>query len=500
VKMLWSALVAASCLKLLYLPSYKSTDFEVHRNWLAITSSLPVSRWYTDTTSPWTLDYPPFFAWFELLLSKVAVLFDPGMLELTNLNYSSENTILFQRLSVIVTDLVFGLGAWRVANSLSNLKLTSLAGVQREVVVFLLLLSNFGLFIVDHIHFQYNGFLFGVLLLSISALMQSQFLLGGLWFAVLLNLKHIYLYVAPAYFIFLLRSYCFQSRSKKLSLRDFSVTRLLSLGLLVLATFAISFGPFLHQIEQVAERLFPFRRGLCHAYWAPNFWALYNTADKVLTIAASKGGLLTDGTATASMTGGLVQDIQHTVLPNIPPVVTFLATFLSMIPALVKLWLSPNSVTDFLRCLTVCGWSSFLFGWHVHEKAVLIVVLPLTILAVISRREARIFLLTSITGHFSLFPLLYTTQETGSKAVLFLFFTAISLSLVRQIYKVDVLRRMDKLYLLLVLPVFLYAEYGHAWLGLMQRLPFIPLLLYSVYCAVGILYSFLSFYAATLWS
>ena len=26
------------------------------------------------------------------------------------------------------------------------------------------------------------------------------------------------------------------------------------------------------------------------------------------------------------------------------------------------------------------------------------------------RREARIFLLTSITGHFSLFPLLYTTQ------------------------------------------------------------------------------------------
>ena len=50
----------------------------------------------------------------------------------------------------------------------------------------------------------------------------------------------------------------------------------------------------------------------------------------------------------------LVQDIEHTILPNIPPVVTFLATFLTMIPALVKLWLSPNSVT---------GWylSFFLF-------------------------------------------------------------------------------------------------------------------------------------------
>jgi len=34
------------------------------------------------------------------------------------------------------------------------------------------------------------------------------------WFAALLNLKHIYLYVAPAYGVYLLRNYCFtQHRS-----------------------------------------------------------------------------------------------------------------------------------------------------------------------------------------------------------------------------------------------------------------------------------------------
>lgn len=138
-----------------------------------------------------------------------------------------------------------------------------------------------GLLIIDHIHFQYNGFLYGILILSIIiARRPSGLLMSGISFAALLCLKHIYLYLAPAYFVYLLRAYCL-GKSSWLSIRFANCVKL---GSAIVAVFLLAFGPFAYwgQMDQLLSRLFPFSRGLCHAYWAPNVWAMYSFTDRVL--------------------------------------------------------------------------------------------------------------------------------------------------------------------------------------------------------------------------
>eukprot|EP00058_Branchiostoma_floridae_P025805 XP_002611295.1 hypothetical protein BRAFLDRAFT_210949 [Branchiostoma floridae] len=489
----------------------RSTDFEVHRNWLAITHSKPVSQWYYEDTSEWTLDYPPLFAWFEFLLSHVAKYFDPAMLKVTNLNYASFATVLFQRLSVIVSDLLLVYAVYeccqcvQVMGKKNSPQLLS----QPMFVLAVLLLWNFGLLIVDHIHFQYNGFLTGLKLLSIARILQRRHLEGAFWFSLLLNFKHIYLYIAPAYFIYLLRAHCFtrSNRDGRVQWTSLSLLNLFGLGVVVLEVFAISFGPFIAmgQLGQVLSRLFPVKRGLVHAYWAPNFWALYNIADKAATAVAVRAKLLSpDDITQATMTGGLVQEYTHNALPTISPLVTVILTLAAMMPALVHLWRRPCTPRDFLRCLVLCAFASFLFGYHVHEKAIILIIIPLSLLAVESRQDGQVFLLLSTCGHLSLFPLLFTQAETPSKVCLMLMFSLFAFmalgSLHGRPYCLPLLSPVETAYIIGLVLLQLYCSLGHHALGLTTRLPFLPLMLTSVYCALGVMGSWLKFYFTTLTS
>ncbi|KAI9189754.1 glycosyl transferase [Blastocladiella emersonii ATCC 22665] len=476
--MVFGIFAAATAIKLLLMPGYRSTDFEVHRNWLAITHSLPVSKWYYEATSEWTLDYPPFFAWFEYALSHAARYFDRSMLSVHKLGYASPNTVLFQRLSAMVADLTLPLGLWLYYTGEHS------RGAAR--VVSLAVLFNAGLLIVDHIHFQYNGMLFGLLLLSLAYFKRRRHVLGAATFAALLNFKHIFLYIAPAMFVYLLSGYCFKGRR-------FHPGRFVALGATVVAVFGASLGPFAQHLPQLLSRLFPFKRGLTHAYWAPNTWALYSFLDRAAAIALPRFGYPV--AAVASATRGLVGDVEFAVLPTILPWHTLALTVVFQLPSLWSLWRRPSSA-NLVRAVVHCGFAAFAFGWHVHEKAILTMLIPLTLIAVESTRMSAIFYVLSVVGTYSLFPLLIDPADVVLRWSILGTYASITWAALHRYHRANSLDSLSlslpaKLYLGGLLLLEWFTVFGHALL-LGDRLPFLPLMLTSVYSAVGVLGSWLA--------
>ncbi|GMH00655.1 hypothetical protein Nepgr_002494 [Nepenthes gracilis] len=506
IELAWFSLVS-SCIKILLIPSYRSTDFEVHRNWLAITHSLSLPNWYFDTTSPWTLDYPPFFAYFEFFLSLFASLIDPIIVELQEgLNYEANSVVFFQRMTVIVSDFFLHYAIYQITRKLDP---------EKRRFIWVLVIWSPALLIVDHMHFQYNGLLLGLLIMSISALEEGKDLLGGFIFAILLCFKHLFAVAAPVYFVYLLRHYCCGGL-----VRGF--WRILTMGTVVMAVFAVAFGPFLYhgQIQQVIHRMFPFGRGLCHAYWAPNFWVFYILFDKILAFLLRKVGFKTQR-AGASFTGGLVGDSSpFSVLPQITPLVTFTMVLLTMLPCLFKAWKDPQprKIIRWIAYAYTCG---FVFGWHVHEKASLHFVIPLAIVSMNDGNEASHYFMLSTVSCYSLFPLLFEAREYPVRVLLLLlhsilmwygFSSRFSGPVVLSASKPSRKRNAESTsertwatvsedsrfgigwigmsYLLGLVVVEIWGQFLHP-LFLKDKLPFLPLLLISVYCAMGVFCSWI---------
>lgn len=483
------ALVAAA-FKILLFPAYKSTDFEVHRNWLAITHSLPLWDWYYEASSEWTLDYPPFFAYFEWTMSQVAALIDPRMLRVHNLDYASWQTVYFQRATVIVTELFLVFALQKYVDSCHGLAAKRAA----QAVAISILLSP-GLLIIDHIHFQYNGFLYGILIYSLVLAKKKSTLLGsGLVFAVLLCMKHIYAYLAPAYIVFLLRAYCLSPKS----IFRIQWLNCIKLASGIVSVLGLAFGPFAlrNQIPQILSRLFPFARGLCHAYWAPNVWALYSLADRILIHVAPHLGWSVKESALQSVTRGLVGDTAFAVLPDVSPRTCFLLTLLFQAVPLLKLFVQPTW-ENFVGAVTLCGYASFLFGWHVHEKAILLVIIPFSLLALKDRRYLSAFRPLAVSGHVSLFPLLFTSAEFPIKTVYTVFWLVLFLLIFDSLapasrQRLFLFDRFCTLYIAISIPLIVYCSLVHQ-LAFGARYEFLPLMFTSAYSAIGVVGSWVGF-------
>ena len=371
-----------SCLiKLLTLNKtlYFSTDFEVHRNWLAITHSLPFRQWYTEATSKWTLDYPPFFAYFEWFLSQFARLVDPIMLDVKRLEYASFATIAFQRLTVIlISDFWLGVGVYMILPP------------KRRARGLILALFSSTLIMVDHIHFQYNGMLLGLLLIAAALMQSGRFYAGAATYMTLVFFKHIYLYSAPVVFVFCLKKFVLATTSP----RD-KIARLFRLAAVVLGVTAVAILPLVMsgQLNAAMARLFPFGRGLVHDYMASNMWTLYMLLDKAV------GQFLRIG---------LNADINALrVLPSVTPTGTAVVTLLAYIPLLLSLWRNKGpKASQLIFYIGIGNFLSFWCGFHVHEKAILMVLVPLLMSRLIGGGDATYEWGLSVVSYFTVIPLL----------------------------------------------------------------------------------------------
>ncbi|CAO3675849.1 unnamed protein product [Rhizopus stolonifer] len=238
--------------------------------------------------------------------------------------------------------------------------------VKKYTATVLILLQP-ALLIIDHGHFQFNNVMLGLTLLAINCFLNRHYATGAVFFCTALGFKQMSLYYAPAVFAFLLGR-CFTEN------RGFLL--FFKLGVAVITTFGLLFSPWLNNlddIQQVIHRIFPVARGLYEDKVA-NVWCAVNVVIKLRELLS----------------------IESTVR------LSLLTTLALVIPIAIHLGRQPSR-TRFLYALINSSLAFYLFSFQVHEKSILLPLLPATLLVM---EEPTVTTLFVNTAMFSMFPLL----------------------------------------------------------------------------------------------
>lgn len=454
---------------LLQSSAYYSTDLYVHRHWKALTRQLPPALWYFDDDfceTRHTLDYPPGFAvleafWSHLLppevwpawfLTHQGVGHDDDddyraslclqlwpssddqqkMMTDADLMRGNPVCVVYLRSTVLLGDFLLWWGAWQVAVVATTTTTATQGHFPHPWSLFLLLVLHPAFLWLDHIHFQYNGLLLGLWMLSLASLLRGRPFSGSssnqrsyyavhVWhgaaavsFALLLTLKHLYLPLALWYTVYLLCRYCCccctANDGRRLRWR-----RLLGLGVGTLVTLSLPFAVILgpesvhsrtERLVRIFQRLFPFGRGLVHDYWAGNLWAFYVAGDKVS------------------------RAVLGMAWPTVSPLVAAGVLLVAVIPGAVGAWAAAQDNTNrgvrlFWSSLSYTALASFMTAYHGHEKAILTCLVPLLGWAAHDPSIGSLVWRTHALALTSLLPLLFPATETALKVVSLVAYLAI---------------------------------------------------------------------------
>ncbi|KAF8073702.1 glycosyltransferase family 57 protein [Lyophyllum atratum] len=373
-------------------------DYEAQRHWMELTIHLPFRMWYTYDLQYWGLDYPPLTAYVSWLCGKIGSWIEPSWFALdTARGIETPGSKVFMRSTVIVSDLLVYIPAllmfvWTWQGSRSK---------RTQNIAFLTLLFQPALLLIDSGHFQYNSVMLGLTLFALNFFATGQDLLGAVCFVLSLGFKQMGLYYAPAIGSYLLAKCIYLGRSQGGKL----FTRL---GSVTVVTFLLLFLPFLPPFAPASAildpitRIFPFSRGLFEDKVA-NFWCASNVIFKWKKW-ASAGALV-------KLSTGL------TALGFLPSVLIMLrAGFKLRVDDLTSSGESDSvqaAHTPFLPLLPYAllnsSMSFFLFSFQVHEKTILLPLLPMTLLLSAAHVDSSMYywgVLVNNVAVFSMWPLL----------------------------------------------------------------------------------------------
>ena len=329
----------------------------------------------------WGLDYPPLTAYHSFVVGTVARLVDPAYIELfQSRGYESPRHQFFMRISVLVSDCLVLVTALCVY--IKSLKVST----RNQWVVFAMC-SHPALTLIDYGHFQYNCVSLGLALWAVVFIMRRSYALSAVCFSLALNFKQMELYHALPIFFYLLAA-CLA--------RPTYASKLLTLakiGAATAVTFLVVWLPFLDVetglLQQVVQRVFPFNRGIFEDYVA-NFWCTLNVLIKVKRFFSP-----------ATLTR-----------------LCLATTAIAALPSALHLYFKPKFTTLLISLVNV-SLAFFLFSYHVHEKSILLVALPVSLLS--PYKPFACFWFLSF-AHFSMLPL-YIKDDliVPSFALLFLY-------------------------------------------------------------------------------
>ncbi|PRT54840.1 putative dolichyl pyrophosphate Man9GlcNAc2 alpha-1,3-glucosyltransferase [Wickerhamiella sorbophila] len=347
-------------------------DFEAQRHWLEITQHLPPKQWYFYDLQWWGLDYPPLTAYHSWVLGKVGSWINPEWFALdSSRGYESAALKAFMRQTVLASEALTYLPAV-FFYSLQARELFDLPVLDWALQLGTVLLQP-TLLLVDNGHFQYNSVMLGLFVFSLYFLGSKHLVPASICFVSAMFFKQMALYYSPVIFFAILGC--------TTSIRPLNIKfgSLVAVGTTVIVTCLLLLCPFLQKdlLAQLVIRVFPFSRGL----WEDKVASLWCTANTFIKFKV------------------LFSDAQLRQF-------ALIATLVGMSPSCIQAYRRPTK-TVLPWCFASCSWAFFLFSFHVHEKNVLLPLMPTTLLFFTSDQTTRAMVAwINNVAYFSMWPLL----------------------------------------------------------------------------------------------